>query len=122
MIAKTGRIDPLWGEVNRHLRGDLNVPVGGGPDTLRAIYGLGMEEDGFLTNVAGDGLYYLLAWYPDGRQKVRGIHQFGAATLDTASPHYADQVQDYADEVLRNPLFDAAERAAHLQRRYRPGQ
>ncbi len=39
LMAKTGRLDPLWGDVSRHVRGDLNLPVGGGPDTLRAIYG-----------------------------------------------------------------------------------
>ena len=122
LMAKTGRLDPLWGDVSRHVRGDLNLPVGGGPDTLRAIYGLGMEEDGFLTNVAGDGLYYLLSWDANGAQKVRGIHQFGAATLDKTSPHYSDQAQDYVDEVLHDPLFNAAIRADKIERRYRPGE
>jgi len=122
LMAKTGRLDPLWGDVSRHVRGDLNLPVGGGPDTLRAIYGLGMEEDGFLTNVAGDGLYYLLSWDADGEQKIRGIHQYGAATLDKTSPHYADQAQDYVDEVLHDPLFNAAIRADKIERRYRPGE
>ena len=37
LISTIGRIDPLWGDVNRHVRGDLNIPVAGGPDTLRAI-------------------------------------------------------------------------------------
>jgi penicillin amidase/acyl-homoserine-lactone acylase len=122
LLDKVGRLDPLWGDVSRHIRGDLNLPVGGGPDTLRAIYGMGMEEDGYLTNVAGDGLYYMLSWDAEGQQKVRGIHQFGAATLDETSPHYADQAQDYVDEVLRDPLFDDEKRATKIQRSYRPGE
>lgn len=122
LMATTGRLDPLWGDVSRHVRGDLNLPVGGGPDTLRAIYGLRMKDDGFLTNVAGDGLYYLLSWDADGEQKIRGIHQYGAATLDKTSPHYADQAQDYVDEVLHDPLFNAAIRADKIERRYRPGE
>ena len=122
LLDKVGRLDPLWGDVSRHIRGDLNLPVGGGPDTLRAIYGMGMEEDGYLTNVAGDGLYYMLSWDAKGQQKVRGIHQFGAATLDEDSPHYADQAQDYVDEVLHDPLFDADKRATKIQRSYRPGE
>jgi acyl-homoserine-lactone acylase len=122
LITKTGRLDPLWGDVSRHVRGKLNLPVGGGPDTLRAIYGLRMKDDGFLTNVAGDGLYYLLSWDADGEQKIRGIHQYGAATLDETSPHYADQAQDYVDEVLHDPLFNAAIRADKIERRYRPGE
>ena len=122
LMAKVGRLDPLWGDINRHIRGDLNLPVGGGPDTLRAIYGLGMEEDGYLTNVAGDGLYYMLSWDANGNQKVRGIHQFGAATLDETSVHYADQAEDYVNEILHDPLYDAQLRADKIERRYRPGE
>lgn len=122
LMANIGRIDPLWGDVSRHVRGDLNLAVGGGPDTLRAIYGLDLNDDGYLTNVAGDGLYYLLSWDANGQQKIRGVHQFGSATLDTTSPHYDDQAQDYVDEVLHDPLFDAALRAPLIKRRYRPGE
>ena len=94
------------GEVNRHVRGDVNVPVGGGPDILRAIYGRDLNDDGFLTNVAGDGLYYLVSWNAEGQLSVEGVHQFGSATLDEDSPHYSDQAVDYAQEVLHAPLFD----------------
>ena len=120
MVAK-GRIDPPWGEVNRHVRGELNLPVAGGPDILRAIYGRGIEDNGYLTNVAGDGLYYLVSWGADGTQKVEGVHQFGSATLDATSPHYGDQAEDYAKEIMHDPLFDAARLQANLQRVYAPG-
>lgn len=122
LIDKVGRIDPVWGDINRHVRGNLNLAVGGGPDTLRAVYGTGMEDDGFLTNVAGDGLYYLVSWDAQGNQKIRGVHQFGAATLDENSPHFSDQAQDYVDEVLHDPLFDAELRANKIGQRYKPGQ
>ena len=122
LMSTSGRIDPLWGDVNRHVRGDLNIPVAGGPDTLRAIYGMGMEKDGYLTNVAGDGLYYQVSWDAQGDLKVRGVHQYGAATLDENSPHYADQAEDYANEILHDPLFDDARRQAKIERRYRPGE
>ena len=122
LMAATGRIDPLWGDVNRHVRGDLTLPVGGGPDTLRAIYALGREEDGYQTNIAGDGLYYFVSWDAQGVQKIRGVHQFGAATLDTQSPHYADQAEDYTAEILHDPLFDSESRKDKLLRRYRPGE
>ena len=122
LLSTSGRIDPLWGDVNRHVRGDLNIPVAGGPDTLRAIYGMGMEKDGYLTNVAGDGLYYQVSWDAQGNLKVRGVHQYGAATLDENSPHYADQAEDYANEILHDPLFDDARRQSKIERRYRPGE
>ncbi|MFB3079202.1 MAG: penicillin acylase family protein, partial [Lysobacterales bacterium] len=122
LLEAVGRIDPPWGEVNRHVRGELNLPVGGGPDTLRAIYGRGIEDDGFHTNVAGDGLYYLVSWDTQGKQTVRGVHQFGSATLDENSPHFADQASDYAAEILHDPLFDPQRRKPLIRRRYRPGE
>jgi hypothetical protein len=42
--------------------------------------------------------------------------------LDETSPHYADQAQDYVDEVLRDPLFDDEKRATKIQRSYSPGE
>ena len=121
LLDAKGRLDPPWREVNRHVRGEVNVPVGGGPDILRAIYGQGLKEDGFLTNVAGDGLYYLVAWDAEGELTVKGVHQFGSATLDEASPHFSDQALDYANEVLHAPLFDEASLQQNLLRAYRPG-
>ncbi len=122
LLKSTGRLDPPWGEVNRHVRGDVNVPVGGGPDILRAIYGRDLNDDGFLTNVAGDGLYYLVSWDAEGQLSVEGVHQFGSATLDEESPHYSDQAVDYAQEVLHAPLFDEQALQANLLRAYRPGE
>lgn len=121
LVKATGRLDPPWGEVNRHVRGDVNLPVGGGPDILRAIYGRGLDEDGYLTNVAGDGLYYLVAWDAEGDLSVEGVHQFGSATLDETSPHFSDQAEDYVNEILHAPLFDEASLQANLLRAYRPG-
>jgi len=117
---KFGRVDPEWGSVNRHIRGTVNLPVAGGPDILRAIYGSGLEENGYLTNVAGDGLYYLVSWDAQRRQSVQGIHHFGSATLDEASPHFADQAPLFAREELRDPLFTENKLMANLSRSYKP--
>tara|TARA_E500000178_G_scaffold335340_1_gene372139 strand:+ start:487 stop:2703 length:2217 start_codon:yes stop_codon:yes gene_type:complete len=122
LLDAEGRLDPRWGDRNRHVRGDVNVPVGGGPDILRAIYGRDLNEDGYLTNVAGDGLYYLVSWQADGTQKVEGVHHFGSATQHPESPHYDDQAEAFAEERLHEPAFDEALLQAQLSRAYRPGQ
>jgi penicillin amidase/acyl-homoserine-lactone acylase len=54
--------------------------------------------------------------------KVRGVHQYGSATLDETSVHYADQAEDYANEILHDPLFDDTRRQSKIERRYRPGE
>ena len=114
----TGRLDPTWGDVSRHGRDDSHWPVAGGPDTLRAIYSRRLEGDDFWTAVAGDGLYYIVRWLPDGSQKVLGTHQYGNDMTDSSSPHYLDQAEDYAREVLHEPLYTKASRAGRVSRRY----
>ena len=99
-----GRIDPLWSERNFLIRGDKKIPVQGGPDTLRAIYGREQEE-GYLKAVAGDGLYIYVEWDNNGNLKSESIHQYGSATQDEKSPHYDDQMNLYAEEKMKNTFF-----------------
>ena len=117
-----GRIDPEWGEINRLVRGDLSLPVSGGSDTLRAIYPAEIRDDGKLHASAGDTWIALVEWDKTGKQSARVIHQFGNATLDKNSPHYADQAKLFVAEKWRTALFDRAEIEAVATRRYRPGR
>ena len=103
-----GRVDPLWSEVNMLIRGDLSLPIQGGPDTLRAVYGR-PQDDGILKAVAGDGLVVSLSWDSDGNQESQSIHQYGSATQDSSSKHYDDQVQLFVDEKMKPTFFDKLE-------------
>ena len=113
-----GRLDPEWGAIQQHGRDDRTWPVAGGPDTLRAMYAEQLEEDDpFFTVVAGDGLYYLIEWTAEGKQTILGTHQYGSQMTDPASPHYLDQAEDFAQEVMRSPGFHQDNRSA-ISRRY----
>jgi penicillin amidase/acyl-homoserine-lactone acylase len=113
-----GQLDPEWGEVNRHGRGGTLWPVAGGPDTLRAIYSRRLDGDDYLTAVAGDGLYYIIRWMPSGERRVLGTHQYGNDMTNADSPHYLDQAEDYANEVLHEPLYTKESRQGRIERRY----
>ncbi|MCB1646757.1 MAG: penicillin acylase family protein, partial [Pseudomonadales bacterium] len=117
-----GRTDPEWGEVNRIIRGDVDLPVGGAPDVLRAIYPAGIRDDGKLHAAGGDTHIILAEWDSSGQVSASTIHQFGSATLDKTSPHYADQVPLFADEKFRPVWFNRADIEQHAERRYRPGR
>lgn len=98
----TGRIDPEWGDVSRLQRGDKTWPLDGGPDTLRAVYVAGdLAKDGFRSGRAGDTYIVIADWAPDGSYTLDTINQFGSATVDAASPHYADQSPLFADKKFR---------------------
>ena len=114
LMSAFGRLDPLWSTRNRLMRGDTNIALGGGPDVLRAIYGLA-EENGQLKAVAGDGLVVYTAWDKNGKQTGGMVHNFGAASTRPNSPHYADQAPLFAEEKFR-PV--ALTRAAVLRGRH----
>ncbi|MEM6825520.1 MAG: acylase [Pseudomonadota bacterium] len=115
-----GRIDPPWGELNRLVRGELSLPLDGGPDTLRAIYPAEMRDDGELHAVAGDTWIALVEWDADGSIVSDVVHQFGAATLDESSPHYSDQAPLFAARQWRRALLERADIEAAASRTYRP--
>ncbi len=114
-----GRVDPEWGEVNRLRRGSVDLPVSGGPDVFRAIYGR-LDPDGRLHAVNGDCYVMFVEWDRQGRLRSRSIHQFGSATLDTGSPHYADQSPIFAAHQTKPVLFTEAQLAGNITRSYRP--
>ena len=124
LISVYGRLDPKWGDVNRLRRGDVDLPLSGGPDTLRAIYGLreNFVENSGLTAVAGDTHIMHAEWDEDGNLTLETIHQFGAATLDDTSPHYADQTHLFAAGKYKSMPLTLEDVLPLAIRDYRPGQ
>ena len=102
-----GRLDTPLADFQRLQRGKVDLPVFGGPDTLRAIYGE-RASDGRRIGNNGDGFIMLMEWGPDGQVHSQSIHQFGAASSRPGSPHYADQAPLFARQQWKpNWLGDA---------------
>jgi len=120
LIEKFGKVDVRWGEVNRLVRGEKQIAIDGGPDVMRAIYGRGLEEDGYLTALGGDGLFIFVSWDKDGKQKIESIHQFGSATLDQDSSHYDDQMENFVEHKMKQVFFNSDELDNNIERRYVP--
>jgi len=119
-----GRIDPEWGEINRVQRGDVDLPLDGGPDILRAIYADrdGVAKDGVMNAFAGDTHIMYADWDAGGKLILKSIHQYGAATLDETSSHYNDQVPLFAKGEYKLMPMSLEEVLPHATRDYRPGK
>ena len=117
-----GRIDPTWGEVVKLRRGEIELPLNGGPDTLRAVYPGGDLSEGPLTASGGDTHILYADWSTTGEVEIKTIHQYGAATLDKASPHYADQAELFANGEWKTPPMELDALLAEATADYRPGR
>ena len=113
------RIDVPLGEFQRLRHGKVDLPVYGGPDTLRAIYGA-PAADGRRVGNNGDGFIMLIEWAPDGAVTSRSIHQFGAATMRRESPHYSDQSPLFATQRWKPVWFDPEVLRSHTETSEQP--
>jgi len=124
LMTVFGRLDPEWGEVNRIIRGDVNVPLDGAPDVLRAIYADrdGVATEGVMNAFAGDTHIIVADWDPNGQGTVDSIHNYGSATLDETSPHYNDQVELFASGGYKRVAMTLEEVLKNAAEDYEPGE
>ncbi|HSH02761.1 MAG TPA: acylase [Anaerolineae bacterium] len=111
-----------WGEVNRLVRGDVNLPLGGGPDLLHAIYGDFKPTDDKVKATVGDSYILMANWDEDGEVTSYSVHQYGSSTMHARSPHYADQAPLFAAQELKRVWFTEDAVRDHLSSEYRPGE
>ena len=120
LVEHFGMVEVPWQEVNRLVRGEVDLGLGGAPDVLHAVYGE-LGEDGRFHGIAGDSYILLVTWQPDGTVSSQSIHQYGSATLDESSPHYADQAPIFVQRELSPVWFTEDAILSHLEQEYEPG-
>ena len=94
-----GRIDVPLGKVLRLVRGETDLPLGGGPDLLRAIY-FKKKGDKYV-GTAGDCYFQAVEWGPNGEMNAWTIHQYGSATAIESSVHYDDQAKLFSKQEMK---------------------
>jgi acyl-homoserine-lactone acylase len=115
-----GSLDPPLGDVLRLRRGDVDLPLDGGNDTLRASTLWDVDPDGRYRVRHGDSFLMFVRWDRDGTVRSRSIQPFGAATNRPGSPHYADQARLFVRHRVKEVLFEPAALMATRPRIYRP--
>jgi acyl-homoserine-lactone acylase len=116
-----GRLDVPLGDFQRLRRGKVDLPLCGGPETLRAIIGATGPDGRRIAN-NGDGFIMLIEWPAAGGVRSQSVHQFGAATIRTASPHYADQSSLFAAQKWKPVWFDSEALRSHTEASESPGK
>jgi acyl-homoserine lactone acylase PvdQ len=116
LVARFGRVNVQWGEVQRLRRGDVDIALGGGPDVLNAVRA---KDDGSrLRGFQGDS-YVLVIDFGKAGVTSESIHQYGASNRPD-SPHYSDQAPSYAALHLKPTFRDATALSQKTERSYTP--
>ena len=119
LMKHFGRIDPPMSDLLRLRQGDVDLPLDGGSDTLRASTTWDVDDDGRLSLKHGDSLIQWVEWLPGQKVRSESIQPFGAATTRADSPHYTDQMQLFVDHALKPVHFWREDVIAHAATRKR---
>jgi acyl-homoserine-lactone acylase len=115
-----GRIDPPLDDVQRLIRGTVNIAAKGGTDTLRAATIWDPQPDGKMRVRHGDSFIMLTSWDKAGKVQSQSIQPYGAATTRPNSPHYTDQMKLFQAGKFKPVHFEWAEVLAAGGKPYRP--
>lgn len=112
-----GRLDVAWGDVNRLLGGDYNLPGNGAPGGLGVFHVVSYapNDEGIFRAVHGDSWVATIEFTPEG-PRARALLSYGNATQPD-SEHAWDQLELLADQEMRPLWRERAEVEAHLERR-----
>ena len=118
LMTHFGRLDPPMGDLLRLRQGDIDLPLDGGSDTLRASTTWKVDPDGRLHLVHGDSFIMWVEWHKGQPVRSQSIQPFGAATNRPDSPHYTDQMQLFVDQKLKPVHFWRHDILLNARRRY----
>ena len=118
-----GTLDPPLGTVLRVRQGKVDLPMDGGPDTLRAATLWDESPDDHRLLVKhGDSFIMFVEWPKGGAVTSRSIQPFGEATTRPGSKHYADQAPLFVEKRTKPVYFTRESLKGHIERQYRPPQ
>ena len=118
LMDNFGRLDVPQAQILRLQQGDVDLPVDGGSDTLRASTLWDVQEDGRLAIRHGDSFIQFVEWEPGKPVRSESIQPYGQAITRPDSPHYADQSALFIQHKLKPVHFTRVDALANAVRRY----
>ncbi len=132
LTADFGRWQIAWGEINRFQR--LDDAIASHFDDAKPSFPVPFTSAqwGSLASFGARAYDNTKRWYGTSGNSFVAVVQFGARPKawavmaggqsgDTASPHFADQIERYSGGRLRPIYFEPADLKGHTEREYHPG-
>lgn len=121
LLKTHGTIDLPLGNVQRHIRGNVNLPASGLVEVSRAAENkLYDKKKGIFRLSGGDGYIQMNRYSKEGVE-INSINAYGASSRPE-SKHYNDQMVMFQNEQFRKMTFNREEIFKHAERIYHPGR
>ena len=116
-IKHFNKITVLHGEFQKHVRGDVELPVPGLIDMIAAT-STNKLKDGKVKAVSGDS-YIMLIRYGEDKVEIETVLPYGIST-HSDSPHYTDQMSLYVNHQRKRMTLDKDEIYKTAKKIYHP--
>ncbi len=117
MLEKFGSLEIALGDFQRHTRENVNLPIGGAPDVLAAIYSR-ETKDGTYRAIAGESYIEMVQFGPSGVE-IESINAFGASEKP-GTPNSTTQMEYFASGKLKKMSLNKEEVLKNAVRIYSP--
>lgn len=112
-----GTVNVKLGDVQRHIRGDVNLPAYGAYDVLTAAEAKPLKT-GQIRVTSGES-HIQLVRFSEGGVEVESVVPYGASD-NPDSPHYTDQMEMFAKGQLKHMTLDKEELYRDAEKVYHP--
>lgn len=119
LLKHFGKIEFPLGDLQKHVRGDVELPIWGLPETICQMY-TKPHEDGKLKSYLGDSFIMLLQYSKDGVE-IETVSPYGASNKP-GSKHYTDQMPLFVNQQYKKMTLDKDSIFQNAERIYHPGE
>ncbi len=114
------RLEPVLGDIQKLVRGDVMSPASGLPDVLTAAY-TEPYKNGLRRIISGDAYICLVRYPKNGLPIIESVNTYGASSHPD-SPHFKDQLPLFQRQQLKHMTLDKKEVLRMAEKVYHPGQ
>jgi acyl-homoserine-lactone acylase len=115
-----GTLRVRLGDVQKHVRGDKEIGVGGAPEVLAANITKPYKK-GLLKTFVGESYIILVDFDTEGNLTIGTINAYGTSTR-ADSPHYNDQMELWSQQKTKPMTLNKEEVYKNAERIYQPEQ
>jgi len=120
LLKHFGRMDIEAGQLHKHVRGDVELPVEGMPENLAAM-AYHQQKKGTLKTFHGESFIQLVQYDENGVVRIESVTPFGSSNRED-SQHYTDQMEMYVNREFKQMSLDRKVILENAVHSYHPGE
>ena len=118
LLKHYGRIDIELGDLQKHVRGDVELPIWGIPEVITQMYTEPYKK-GMYRTVLGESFILFATYDKDGLERIETVNCFGSSANED-SPHYTDQMEMFVNKELKQVYFAKEKNLRRALQTYHP--